>query len=181
MLEFLNKDLKRRTIETAFSRMRNLPMFFIGNFIIGNVGESREQMLQIPAFARKIGLDSIQIHHLRCRGPEPLTEVVKAAPGYHIDARTGKVYSDDISLEDMRQIRRQIKREFWKSGQALRSAWKMNRLMEPVGFSSIAWRWLSWQLTGKPDAWGNRRRRHGEVEQGRHPDSLLAPSASGRR
>ncbi len=178
ILQFLNKDLKRRTIETAFSRMRNVPMFFIGNFIIGNVGETREQMLQIPAFARKIGLDSIQIHHLRCRGREPLTEVVKAAPGYHIDASTGKVYSDDISLEDMRQIRRQIKREFWTSGQALRSVWKMNRLMKPVGFSSIARRWLSWQLVGKPDVWGSRHRRRGEVEQGGHSDSLLALSAS---
>ena len=111
VLRFLNKDLKRRTIETAFTRMRGLPMFFIGNFMIGNVGETRGQMLQIPEFARRIGLDSIQIHHLRCRGPEPLTEIVQATSGYHIDPRTGKVYSDEISLEDIREIRRRIKRE----------------------------------------------------------------------
>ncbi len=155
LLKFLNKDLRRRTIETAFSRVRNLPMFFIGNFIIGNVGETREQMLEIPGFARKIGLDSIQVHHLRCRGPEPLTEAVRETPGYHIDDRTGKVYSDAISLADMREIRRRIKRGFWTPGQALRAAWKVKRLMKPVGFSSVAWHWLSWEMAGRPDAWGD--------------------------
>lgn len=59
----------------------------------------------------------------------------------------------------MRDIRRRIKREFWTSGQTLKSAWKMKRLMEPVGFSSIAWHWLWWELTGSPDPWGNRRRK----------------------
>ena len=165
VLRFLNKDLKRRTIETAFTRMRGLPMFFIANFIIGNVGETREQMLQIPEFARRIGLDSIQIHHLRCRGPEPLTETVKATPGYHIDPRTGKVYSNDISLQDMKGIRRQIKREFWTTSQALKSAWKMRRLMQPLKLSSIAWHWLSWELMGRPDPWGNRRKREISVRR----------------
>ncbi|MDH3748245.1 MAG: radical SAM protein [Gammaproteobacteria bacterium] len=159
VLKFLNKDLKRRTIERAFSRIHHMDMLFIGNFIIGNVGETREQMLQIPKFAHAIGLDSVQINHLRCRGPEPLTETVKATPGYYIDPKTRKVYSDENSLDDMADISRQIKREFWTKKQILRSAWKTKKLMTPISFSSVAWHWLLWEVMGRPDPWGNRKNR----------------------
>ena len=155
VLEFLNKGLKRSTIERSFARIRHVPMVFIANFIIGNVGETREQMLQIPHFARSIGLDYIMIHPLRCRGPEPLTEKVLAAPGYHIDPRTRRVYSDDISYEEIRRISRQIKREFWTPAQKLKTAYKIWRLIKPARLSTAAFNWAAWKLRGSPDVYGN--------------------------
>jgi hypothetical protein len=156
-LKFLNKGFRRHTIERAFAAIRHLPMIFIGNFIVGSVGETREQMLEIPAFARSIGLDSIMINHLRCRGPEPLTETILATPDYHIDPATRKVYSDALGIEDIRQTMRQIKRNFWTPRQKLKTAWKIHRYLKPIRFSSAAWHWLDWQLQGKPDAWGRRQ------------------------
>ena len=152
LLEFLNKDLKRRTIEKAFSKIRHVPMFFVSNFIIGNVGETREQMLQIPDFARAIGLDSIMIHPLRIRGPEPLMAKVLAAPAYHIDPETRRVYSDELSVNDILQIERQIKRNFWTPRQKLKSGLKFYRLLKP-NLVSMAWNTASWRLRGRPNAW----------------------------
>lgn len=153
ILDFLNKGFHRRTIEKAFARISHVPMFFISNFIIGNVGESREQMLQIPEFARKIGLDSIMIHPLRCRGPEPLTEKVLAAPGYYIDPKSKRVYSDELSVNDILKLSRQIKRNFWTPKQKLKSAMKFQRLFKP-NLPDIAWHWAAWKLHGEPDPWG---------------------------
>lgn len=152
LLEFLNKDLKRRTIEKAFAKIRHVPMFFVSNFIIGSVGETREQMLQIPEFARAIGLDSIMIHPLRCRGPEPLTAKVLAAPGYHIDPESKRVYSDELSVKDILQIERQIKRDFWTPKQKLKSGLKFYRLLKP-NLVSMLWHWASWKLRGQPGPW----------------------------
>ncbi|MBI3044477.1 MAG: radical SAM protein [Betaproteobacteria bacterium] len=163
LLEFLNKDLKRRTIEKAFAKIRHVPMFFVSNFIIGNVGETREQMLQIPGFARAIGLDSIMIHPLRIRGPEPLKAKVLAAPGYHIDPETKRVYSDELSVDDILQIERQIKRDFWTPKQKLKSGLKFYRLLKP-NLVSMAWNTASWRLRGRPSAWELQEAR---VEPGR--------------
>ncbi|MCC7486427.1 MAG: radical SAM protein [Burkholderiales bacterium] len=157
VLVFLDKGLNRRTIEKAFARIGHLPMFFVANFIIGNVGETREEMLRIPEFARRIGLDSIMIHPLRCRGPEPLTAKVLAAPGYHIDPGTRRVYSDALSVADILAIERKIKREFWTPRQILRSAWKFNRLVRP-GLLSMAWNGISWRARGRPDPWTSHDR-----------------------
>jgi hypothetical protein len=160
VLTFLNKDLKRKTIEKAFARIRHVPMFFVSNFIIGSVGETREQMLQIPAFARDIGLDSIMIHPLRCRGPEPLAAQVLAAPGYHIDPESKRVYSDALSVADILRIERQIKREFWTPRQVVKSALKFNRLVRP-NLLAMAWNTVSWRMRGRPGPW--------EVRQARMP------------
>jgi hypothetical protein len=155
-LKFLNKGFKRHTIEQAFAAIRGLPMVYTGNFIVGSVGETRAQMLEIPEFARRIGLDTIMVNHLRCRGPEPLTQTVMATPGYHIDPATRKVYSDTCSLEEIAAIIRRIKQDFWTPGQRLRTAWKVRRLFTPVRYSSLARHWLAWRLSGKPDPWGRR-------------------------
>jgi radical SAM superfamily enzyme YgiQ (UPF0313 family) len=156
ILDFLNKGLTRHRIENAFAKIRHVPMFFISNFIIGSVGETREQMLQIPQFARKIGLDSIMIHPLRCRGPEPLTEKVLAAPGYYIDPDSKRVYSDELSVSDILQIAKQIKRNFWTPRQKFKSALKFQRLLKP-NLPSVAWHWANWRLHGEPDPWGELR------------------------
>ena len=157
VLDFLNKGYHRKQIEKAFSRIRHVPIVKVANFIIGSVGETREEMLQIPDFARKIGLDGITIHPLRCRGPEPLAEKVIAAPGYHIHPDSKRVYSDELSVADISTIAKQIKRDFWTPARRLKTIWKMQRLMlGPLDPPAVATRWAWWKLHGAPDPWGNR-------------------------
>lgn len=153
VLDFLNKGFHRHQIEKLFARINHVPMYFIANFIIGSIGESREEMLQIPEFARKIGLDSIMVHPLRSFGPEPLTEKVLATPGYYIDPKSKRVYSDELSVKEILNLARQIKRNFWTPKQKLKSAIKFQRLFKP-NIPDIAWRMVLWKLQGEPDPWG---------------------------
>ena len=67
-------------------------------FIVGNIGETEEQMLSTAAFARLIGVDLVHISRLRCEPYSGLRELVQQTPGYHIDD-AGLVYSDAYSSE----------------------------------------------------------------------------------
>ena len=94
-------------------------MVLHGYFILGNIGESVEEMLQIPAFAHELGLDTIAISTLRASPHSGLEELVAANPGYTI-APDGKVYSDQCYGKQLRQLRRRIHKEFYSPRQVLR-------------------------------------------------------------
>ncbi len=96
------------------------------------------------------------VHPLRCRGPEPLADKVRAAPGYHIHPKSKRVYSDDLSAHEINRIAKQIKREFWTPAQKLKTAWKAQRLLlDPFSVPQAAAHWLKWQLQDRPDPWGD--------------------------
>ncbi len=95
------------------------------------------------------------VHPLRCRGPEPLADKIRAAPGYHIHPKSKRVYSDDLSAHEINRIAKQIKREFWTPAQKLKTAWKVQRLLlDPFSVPQAATHWLRWRLQGRPDPWG---------------------------
>ena len=98
-------------------------MVMHGYFILGNIGESLEEMEQILPFAKELGLDSIAISVLRSSPYSGLDELVAANPGYHI-APNGKIYSDHCSVQELRQLRRRFNREFFTFGQMLHLASK---------------------------------------------------------
>ena len=52
-----------------------------------------------------------------------LDELVAKSPGYHIAAK-GKVYSDDCPLEELKNLRRRLQREFYNTSQCIRLARK---------------------------------------------------------
>jgi len=93
-------------------------MFLHGYFILGNVGETEEEMLQIAPFARELGLDTLGLSVLRASPYSGLEELVAANPGYHIDP-TGKIYSDALSTQDLSEMRRRTHRRFYTAGQVL--------------------------------------------------------------
>jgi hypothetical protein len=94
-------------------------MFIHGYFIVGNIGESMEEMLRIPTFAHQLGLDTIGLSTLRVGVHSGLEELVANSPGYHV-APTGKVYSDLCSSKQIRQLRRRMLKAFYSAPQLLR-------------------------------------------------------------
>ena len=94
------------------------PMLLFGYFIVGNIGETEEEMLQIAPFARELGLDIIQLTTLRNERYSGLEQLVASNPGYHI-APNGLVFSDEYSSDHLRRIRRRIHRKFYGPGQIL--------------------------------------------------------------
>jgi radical SAM superfamily enzyme YgiQ (UPF0313 family) len=118
-LRSMQKGFDTAKIREYFKVLRESKMLLHGYFILGNIGESRQDMLQILPFAREVGLDSIALSALRVSPYSGLDELVAATPGYHV-APNGKIYSDQCSMSDLRTIRDQINRGFYSATQILR-------------------------------------------------------------
>lgn len=112
ILTQLNKGFDSDTVRKSFATLKKYPMFYHGYFIYGNIGETEEQMLYIPRFAREIGVDSITCLKLRIEKFSPLRELAQRTPGYHI-TESGQLYSDTYSYADLKKIGRRIKFSFY--------------------------------------------------------------------
>ena len=117
-LRSMGKGFDTQRIREYCNVLRHSSMVLHGYFILGNIGESVEEMLQISTFAHEIGLDTIAISTLRASPHSGLEELVANNPGYKI-AHDGKVYSDQCSGKELRQLRRRIHKEFYSPRQVL--------------------------------------------------------------
>jgi hypothetical protein len=118
-LRSMQKGFDTAKIREYFKVLRETKMLLHGYFILGNIGESRQDMQQILPFARELGLDTIALSALRVSPYSGLDELVAATPGYHV-APSGIIYSDHCSTSDLRTIRDQINRGFYGATQILR-------------------------------------------------------------
>ena len=148
-LRSMRKGFDTKQIREYFKVLRNSSMILHGYFILGNIGETVEEMLQIPSFAHELGLDIIALSTLRAHPYSGLDELVANSPGYHI-APSGKVYSAHCSIQELKQLRRQINREFFNTSQVQRLVRKgiqngaiifLPRLLLPL--PKIVWRMVT--------------------------------------
>ncbi|MFH0771749.1 MAG: radical SAM protein [Candidatus Omnitrophota bacterium] len=135
ILTQLDKGFDSDTIRKSLAALKKYPMFYHGYFIYGNIGETEEQMLYIPRFAREIGVDSITCLKLRIEKFSPLRELAQRAPGYHI-TESGQLYSDTYSYADLKKIGRRIKFSFYTPARLLRILCKAIRIRF-LGFGEI--------------------------------------------
>ncbi len=101
-LKSMGKGFTVEQIRQRFEVLRKSKMIINAYFIVGNIGETEEQMLSTASFARSIGVDLIHVSRLRNEPYSGLSELVEQTPGYHIDA-DGFVYSDDYSCPAHRE------------------------------------------------------------------------------
>jgi radical SAM superfamily enzyme YgiQ (UPF0313 family) len=118
-LRAMRKGFDTARIREYFKVLRKSSMILHGYFILGNIGETVAEMLSITSFAHELGLDTIAISTLRFSRYSGLDELVANSPGYHI-APNGKIYSDHCSIKELRNLRRQINREFFNTKQILK-------------------------------------------------------------
>jgi radical SAM superfamily enzyme YgiQ (UPF0313 family) len=123
ILAQLNKGFDSATVRKAFKVLKRYPIFYNGYFIYGNIGESKEEMLDIPKFAKEIGLDFISCNKLRIEKFSPLRTLAENTPGYHITER-GELYSDTFSHADLKKIGRTIKFSFYTPLRFMKVFWK---------------------------------------------------------
>lgn len=123
ILAQLNKGFDSATVRKAFKVLTKYPIHYSGYFIYGNIGESKEEMLYIPQFAREIGVDSIACNKLRIEKFSPLRELAEKTPGYHVTER-GELYSDMYSHATLKKIGRTIKFSFYTPSRFLKILWK---------------------------------------------------------
>ncbi len=122
-LKSMNKGFDTRQIEKYFDVLKKTKMLLHGYFILGNIGESIEDMQKIIPFARKLGLDSIALSTLRAGPYSGLQELVRNNPAYHI-GETFKIYSDFCSEDELSMMRRKMYRNFFSIPKILHIAKK---------------------------------------------------------
>ena len=113
ILKLLAKGITQQQIRDAFAVLTQYDFFLHGYFIYGNIGETEEEMLYIPKFAKEIKVDSISFQKLRVEKFSPLKEIVENTPGYHYGRIGGSVYSDRYGKKELKQIRNRIRSEFY--------------------------------------------------------------------
>jgi radical SAM superfamily enzyme YgiQ (UPF0313 family) len=112
-LTSMNKGFNTAKIREYFEVLRQFNFIYHCYFIIGNIGETRDEMLDIVTFSHELGIDTLGLSILRATKYSPLKDMVKEFGDYHIDEGSGKVYSDRISLEELQQIRRNVNASFF--------------------------------------------------------------------
>lgn len=127
ILKDLNKGYTTAQLREYFDVLRKYDIYYHGYFIIGNIGETEEEMLEIPRFADDLGLDSISYLKLRALRFTPIKDIVETTPGYYTTSR-GFVYSDRFSMEDLRQIGKKIRHEFYTPKRFTKALRKLVRI-----------------------------------------------------
>jgi magnesium-protoporphyrin IX monomethyl ester (oxidative) cyclase len=124
----LSKGITQQQIRDAFAVLSRYDIYLHGYFIYGNVGESVEEMLYIPEFAREIQVDSISFQKLRVEKFSPLKDLVENTPGYYYTKVGGSVYSDRRGRDEMKKIRDRIRSKFYDPPNVLRMIRKARRI-----------------------------------------------------
>lgn len=129
ILDQLHKGFDTAKVRRAFEVFRNYPFYYHGYFIYGNLTETEAEMMQIPVFAKELGLDSIAYQKLRIEKYSPLKEETENTSGYYV-GDDHIVYQEGLGRPYLKRISRQITKEFYTPGQL----WKLLRKVFAVGF-----------------------------------------------
>jgi anaerobic magnesium-protoporphyrin IX monomethyl ester cyclase len=128
ILKQLEKGITQQEVRDAFAVLKQYDFYLHGYFIYGNIGETEEEMLYIPKFAKELKLDSISFQKLRIERFSPLKEVVEQTPGYYFQRIGGAVYSEQFGRKELKQIRNRIRSEFYDLPQIIHILRKVRRL-----------------------------------------------------
>jgi hypothetical protein len=134
-LKSMGKGFTVEQIRQRFDVLRKSKLILNAYFIVGNIGETEEQMLSTATFARSLGVDVIHVSRLRSEPYSGLRELVEQTPGCHIDA-DGFVYSDDYSAQHIANLRKRIDKKFHSP-------------LHVAGVVRKLWRILHWRVAAK--------------------------------
>jgi len=169
ILQQLQKGITQQQIREAFAVLTRYDFHLHGYFIYGNVGETEEEMLYIPKFAKEIGLDTISFQKLRIEKYSPLKEVVESTPGYYYNRIGGPVYSEKYGRKELKRIRNRIRAQFYTLAQLLHIAGKARRigLVNGRDVAHVALRlpWVACSLLRRRSQKRKRARRLSSQEQ----------------
>jgi anaerobic magnesium-protoporphyrin IX monomethyl ester cyclase len=112
-LASMNKGFTTAKVREYFEVLRQFNFIYHCYFIIGNIGETRDEMYDIIEFSHELGVDTLGLSVLRATKYSPLKGMLRDLNDYHIEEESGKVYSDMLSVEELQQIRRDVNASFF--------------------------------------------------------------------
>jgi len=118
-LRAMQKGFDTALAEKAFTEIRKINFYVHGYFIVGCIGESESEMLEIATFAKRLKLDTINLSLLRTEKYSPLNELIAESRGYYV-SEDNIVFSEEHPLEMLRDIRHRIRRSYYNFPTLLR-------------------------------------------------------------
>ena len=112
-LAMMNKGFNVKKIREYFRALNKLNFLYHCYFILGNIGESRNEMLAVAKFSHELGVDTLGLSNLRLSKYSALNDMLKGYDDYHVEKGSGLVYSDMLSVGDLHQIRRDVNASFY--------------------------------------------------------------------
>ena len=112
LLKAMRKGYTVKMCRQAFENLSHTKILTLGNFLIGNPGETEEEMLGIADFAADLGLDFISPNKIYAYENTDFEQWVLAQPGYRVEGRRRYVVSDQFGVEDLRRIQARIMLRF---------------------------------------------------------------------
>jgi anaerobic magnesium-protoporphyrin IX monomethyl ester cyclase len=123
-LQAMQKGFNTTLAEKAFAEIRKTKLYIHGYFIVGCIGETESDMLEIAPFARRLKLDTINLSLLRTEKYSPLNEVIAKSDGYYVN-ESNIVCSAEYPVKRLRDIRHRIGRSYYTIPTLSRIARKM--------------------------------------------------------
>jgi len=112
-LASMKKGFNTEKVREYFHVLRQFNFIYHCYFIIGNIGETMDEIMEIVTFAHELGVDTLGLSVLRATKYSPLKEMLKDFEDYHIEEGSGKVYSDMLPLDVLQQLRRDVNASFF--------------------------------------------------------------------
>ncbi|MHC4619208.1 MAG: B12-binding domain-containing radical SAM protein [Planctomycetota bacterium] len=146
-LKRMGKGFTIQEVREAFEVLRKFRMVHAGYFIVGYLGEDEKEMRQIAPFARSLGIDILIPSILRALKYSPLKKTVENTTEYHIDGK-GKVFSDNYSIKQLRQIFKKVRKDFYRPLQLLKIGKKFyfGRITTNLEFLRCSFITLVWAM-----------------------------------
>ena len=150
-LKSLNKGFKTETVKESFKTLRRAGMLTSGYFIVGLIGETREEMIEIAPYSREIGVDFIHLNRLRYEKYSGLAEMLADNKEYYVGDKD-RIYSRKYGPDEIRAILKSIRNQFFSPQHLLAVMLKAIRvgfpswrifLRLPVAVPMITWRLIN--------------------------------------
>jgi anaerobic magnesium-protoporphyrin IX monomethyl ester cyclase len=111
-LKSMQKGFNTSLATKAFAEIKKTKLYIHGYFIVGCIGETESDMLEIAPFAQRLKIDTINLSLLRTEKYSPLNEVIAASPGYYAN-EDNIVCSEEYPVKRLRNIRHRIGRSYY--------------------------------------------------------------------
>jgi magnesium-protoporphyrin IX monomethyl ester (oxidative) cyclase len=115
-LKSLRKGFKTADVREAFAVLRESNILTNGYFIVGLIGETEEEMLEIVPYARDIGLDLISPNRLRYEKYSGLVQMLEENDEYYV-GEGNRIFSKQYGPKEINQIVKKISSGFFDGRQ----------------------------------------------------------------
>ncbi len=176
LLKAMRKGYTVKMARKAFEHLARTKILTLGNFLIGNPGETEDQMLAIADYAAELGVDFISPNKIYAYEDTDFEQWVLSQPGMKVAGRRRYVVSDAYGVEDLRRIQARIMLRFLRKHPPTIPYWKTlaHPMVQKIGREKVRRAMLRSLWNHVSDATFRRRAVKKLVKRFRRPARVAA-------